>query len=214
MIDRAAARALASMGLDHALIDFFPYGYDERQYNSPGFRLPVGSLMRGQHGQFPQYHTSADDLSFVREDGRVARGVGSDLRRRRRRPANGQRRAVRGTAARPARMYQAIGGAHLPDLQFAMLWVLNLSDGEHSLLDIADRRSCPSVRSPRRGAARSTRVARGARHVVSGRWVRRRSVNLGRQAQAVVNDPCLLEVPDRLQPVVAPAGPIIRGQPR
>ena len=47
------------------MIDFFPYGYDERQYNSPGFRLPVGSLMRGRHGQFPEYHTSGDDLSFV-----------------------------------------------------------------------------------------------------------------------------------------------------
>ena len=77
-------------------------------------------------------------------------------------------------------MYQAIGGAPLPDLQFAMLWVLNLSDGEHSLLDIADRAQLPFSSITGRGAARSTRVARGARHVVSGRWVRRRSVNLGR----------------------------------
>jgi aminopeptidase-like protein len=61
VIDRAAAVVLAATGREHELIDFFPYGYDERQYNSPGFRLPVGSLMRGRHGQFPEYHTSADN---------------------------------------------------------------------------------------------------------------------------------------------------------
>jgi hypothetical protein len=47
------------------VIDFFPYGYDERQYCSPGFNLPVGCLMRARHGQFPEYHTSADNLQFV-----------------------------------------------------------------------------------------------------------------------------------------------------
>ena len=67
-IDRAAERTLADLGIDHELIDFFPYGYDERQFNAPGFRIPMGSLMRGRHGEFPQYHTSADDLSFVSEE--------------------------------------------------------------------------------------------------------------------------------------------------
>ena len=43
---------------------FSPYGYDERQYCSPGFNLPVGCLMRAV-GQFPEYHTSADNLEFV-----------------------------------------------------------------------------------------------------------------------------------------------------
>src|SRR6185312_3009703 len=65
VVDRAAAHVLGQAGLPHQLIDFFPYGYDERQYGSPGFRLPVGSLMRGRHGMFPEYHTSADNLSFV-----------------------------------------------------------------------------------------------------------------------------------------------------
>jgi aminopeptidase-like protein len=64
-IDRAAAWVLSQSGLAHHVIDFFPYGYDERQYNSPGFRMPVGSLMRGRHGMFPEYHTSADNLTFV-----------------------------------------------------------------------------------------------------------------------------------------------------
>ena len=64
-IDRAVAQALAHSGALSEIIDFFPYGYDERQFNSPGFRLPVGSLMRGRHGQFPEYHSSADNLDFI-----------------------------------------------------------------------------------------------------------------------------------------------------
>src|SRR5262249_15123648 len=50
-IDRAAAHVLASSGVAHRFMDFIPYGYDERQYNSPAFRMPVGSLVRGIHGQ-------------------------------------------------------------------------------------------------------------------------------------------------------------------
>ena len=64
-VDRAAAVTLAACGVDQEVIDFFPYGYDERQYGSPGFRMPVGSLMRARHGTFPEYHTSDDDLDFV-----------------------------------------------------------------------------------------------------------------------------------------------------
>jgi aminopeptidase-like protein len=140
-VDRAAAMALAASGREHELIDFFPYGYDERQYNSPGFRLPVGSLMRGRHGRFPEYHTSADNPSFVSgermvESLRVLEAllaiVDRDRRLRNLRPEGEPQLGRRG-------LYRAIGGTDIPDIQFAMLWVLNLSDGEHSLLDIAER---------------------------------------------------------------------------
>src|SRR5262249_1805373 len=66
-IDRAAAHVLAARG-PHRILDFTPWGYDERQYCSPGFDLPVGCLMRTPHGQFAEYHTSADDLDFVRPE--------------------------------------------------------------------------------------------------------------------------------------------------
>jgi aminopeptidase-like protein len=144
-IDRAAAHVLATSGFPHQIIEFFPYGYDERQYNSPGFRLPVGSLMRGRHGMFPQYHTSADNLEFVAADRlleslRVLTDVVDVL--------DGNQRYVNlapfGEPQLGSRgLYRALGGTQIADLQLALLWVLNLSDARHSLLDIAERAHMP-----------------------------------------------------------------------
>jgi aminopeptidase-like protein len=140
-VDRAATHVLATSGLPHAIIDFFPYGYDERQYNSPGYRIPVGSLMRGRHGQFPEYHTSGDNLSFIssermEESLRVCRDIVDLLAGN----AVYVNLAPYGEPQLGRRgLYRAMGGTSIPDLQLALLWVLNLSDGEHSLLDIAER---------------------------------------------------------------------------
>jgi aminopeptidase-like protein len=140
-IDRAAAHVLDRSGIDHEVIDFFPYGYDERQYNSPGFRIPIGSLMRGRHGSFPEYHTSADNLEFV-SGRRMAQSletlsailgvVDRDRVLRNLEPYGEPQLGSRG-------LYAALGGEGVRDIQLAMLWVLNLSDGAHSLLDIAER---------------------------------------------------------------------------
>ena len=67
-IDRIALRALEGARTSPRVLDFYPYGYDERQYNSPGFRMPIGSLMRSRHGRFPEYHTSLDSPEFVSGD--------------------------------------------------------------------------------------------------------------------------------------------------
>jgi aminopeptidase-like protein len=140
-IDRVAAHVLATSGLPHGVIDFFPYGYDERQFNSPGFRLPVGSLMRGRHGMFPEYHTSGDNLSFVSaqrmaESLHVLRGIMEVLERDdtyvNLAPYGEPQLGRRG-------LYRAVGGTTIADLQLALLWVLNLSDGRRSLFDIAER---------------------------------------------------------------------------
>ena len=140
-IDRAAVHVLAALGIDHDVIDFFPYGYDERQYNSPGFRLPVGSLMRGRHGQFPEYHTSGDNPDFVSAANlaqsfavlhNIIDVVDGDRVMRNLEPYGEPQLGRRG-------LYGAMGGTNLPDAQLAMLWVLNQSDGHHSLLDIAAR---------------------------------------------------------------------------
>ena len=76
-IDRAAAQVLTAVAQSsvirgqtsrNRIIQFSPSGYDERQFCSPGFNLPVGCLMRSQHGTFPEYHTSADNLGFIRPE--------------------------------------------------------------------------------------------------------------------------------------------------
>ena len=64
-VDRAAVYALKKSGEPFTVVGFDPFGYDERQYCSPGFNLPVGRLSRTLYGTYPEYHTSADDLSFV-----------------------------------------------------------------------------------------------------------------------------------------------------
>jgi aminopeptidase-like protein len=144
-IDRAAALVLRDRDPADQVIAFFPYGYDERQYNSPGFRAPVGSLMRGRHGMFPEYHTSADDLGFVSADRlfeslAVVRSIVDVLEGNRRyrnlAPDGEPQLGKRG-------LYRATGGTAIPDLNLAMLWVLTLSDGKHGLLDIAERARLP-----------------------------------------------------------------------
>jgi aminopeptidase-like protein len=141
LIDCVATHVLEASGFPHAVIDFFPYGYDERQFNSPGFRLPVGSLMRGRHGQFPEYHTSGDNLGFcsperIGQSLRVCRSIVEVVE------GNGAyvNLAPYGEPQLGRRgLYRALGGIDIPDLQLALLWTLNLSDGQHTLLDIAER---------------------------------------------------------------------------
>jgi aminopeptidase-like protein len=140
-IDRAVTHVLHCSGKEHDLVDFSPYGYDERQYCSPGFNLPVGSLTRTPHGCFPQYHTSGDNLDFVKPECltesfltylSVFRVLEGNMRYRNLNLKCEPQLGRRG-------LYNAIGGGQGRNSEMAMLWVLNLSDGGHSLLDIAER---------------------------------------------------------------------------
>jgi aminopeptidase-like protein len=145
-IDRAVMHVLKEAGEPHEIQDFSPYGYDERQFCSPGFNLPVGCFMRTPHGRFPEYHTCADNLSFVRPE-YVAeslvrcRSIIQLLERNRTflnlNPKCEPQLGKRG-------LYGAIGGqSDGKTKELAMLWVLNLSDGRNSLLDIAERSAMP-----------------------------------------------------------------------
>src|SRR5262249_26912369 len=141
-IDRAAVQVLRHRPEGFEIHDFSPYGYDERQYSSRGFNLPVGSLTRSPHGRFPEYHTSADDLTFVRPEAlagsltaylSVLSLLEDNTRYLNLNPKCEPQLGRRG-------LYAALGG--LPNagrLELALLWVLNLSDGQHSLLDIAEQ---------------------------------------------------------------------------
>jgi aminopeptidase-like protein len=140
-IDRAAAHVLTHLTELPEVLEFTPYGYEERQYCSPGFNLPVGCLMRSVWGTFPQYHTSADDLDFIEPQQlagalRVCAGIVDVLEEnvtyRNLNPYCEPQLGRRG-------LYSTAGSGDLDAEINARLWVLNLSDGSHSLLDITER---------------------------------------------------------------------------
>ncbi len=144
-IDRAAMHVLTHHTAYPEFLEFSPYGYDERQYCSPGFNLPVGCMMRSVWGTFPEYHTSADNLEFIHpaqlaESLRMCAAIFDVLENNRRyrnlnpfcEPQLGMRN-----------LYRPTGGDALGVEINARLWVLNLSDGAHSLLDIAERSQMP-----------------------------------------------------------------------
>ena len=145
-IDRAMAHVLQHAAPAPTILDFFPYGYDERQYCSPGFDLPVGLFQRSQFGTFPEYHTSADNLDFIRPEhlassyrmvASVFEVIEHDWRPRSTAPKCEAQLGRRG-------LYAALGGDPAgPAKSMALLWILNLSDGRHSLLDIAERAKLP-----------------------------------------------------------------------
>jgi aminopeptidase-like protein len=141
-IDKVVTAALKQSGKDFAVLDFIPFGYDERQYCSPGFDLPVGCIMRSPHGCYPEYHTSADSLDLVQaqhlaeswnmfllifhllEDNRTYLNQNPKCE-----PQLGRRG-----------LYQAVGGLRDgKERELAMLWVLNMSDGTNTLLDMSNR---------------------------------------------------------------------------
>lgn len=145
-IDQAAAHVLRHVDPAHTVQAFSPYGYDERQYCSPGFNLPVGCLMRTPFGQYPEYHTSADDLAFVRPEA-LARTLDAvskvlDVLERDRRCLNLSPKGEPQLGRRG--LYGALGGqSDAKTQQLALLWVLNYSDGAHSLLAIAELAGLP-----------------------------------------------------------------------
>ena len=140
-IDRAVAHVLKHSDPSAKILPFSPYGYDERQYCSPGFNLAVGCLMRSVWGTFPEYHTSADNLDFLSPDSlagslsvctSVFDLLENNWRYRNLAPFCEPQLGKRG-------LYHSTGGS-APDQEIeARLWVLNLSDGTHSLLDIAEQ---------------------------------------------------------------------------
>lgn len=144
-IDRAAAYVLKHVDPACALLPFSPYGYDERQYCSPGFNLPVGCLMRSVWGKFPEYHTSADNLDFISPESlseslSVCASIFDLLEKNRTfrnlAPFCEPQLGKRG-------LYPSTGGSS-PEVEInARLWVLNLSDGTNSMLDICERSGLP-----------------------------------------------------------------------
>ena len=144
-VDRAAAYVLGHGGAGAQVVDFVPWGWDERQFNSPGFDIPVGSLSRSREGEYEEYHSSADDLELVRPEQleetlqkvlEILDVLDADRRYVNLAPKGEPQLGRRG-------LYPEMGGPAAEREQLALLWVLNQSDGDRSLLDIAERSGLP-----------------------------------------------------------------------
>lgn len=121
---------------------FFPdRGSDERQYCSPGFNLPVASITRSMYGEYPEYHTSLDNKSFIDFSAmvetvnfyeQILRDIDSNVKFVNQLPYGEPMLGPRG-------LYPNVGGARekARDLS-ALMWVLNYSDGDHDLVDISE----------------------------------------------------------------------------
>jgi aminopeptidase-like protein len=140
-IDRIVEYVFRQFAPAFEVVNFTPYGYDERQYGSPGINLPVGCFMRTPNGQYPQYHTSADDLNFVTGPAlaeslqlllRIINVLEQNASYLNLNPKCEPQLGRRG-------LYRQVGGTSNSNAEEAILWVLNFSDGKNSLLDIAER---------------------------------------------------------------------------
>ena len=163
-IDRAADLALRERGDYHAY-PFEPIGSDERQLSAPGWRIPVGSVHRSKYHEYREYHTSLDDLDLVSAESLVSTlevyldivdNLEADVRYRSLVPDSEPMLGRRG-------LYPSIGGAmrrHVtgtggedfgpppeepveaaierPDAN-AFQWLTFYGDGEHRILDVAER---------------------------------------------------------------------------
>jgi aminopeptidase-like protein len=148
VIDRVVVRTFRELDLDYKLYRFDVNGSDERQYSSPGLRIPMGTICKDKYYEYPEYHTSLDNLDFI-SAGSLLQTLDAYL-------------AVIDNLERdeiyiPLHLvgepkldtllgYPVLGGGLLPG-KAAMLdaarWVLFYSDGNTSLLDIAERTGLP-----------------------------------------------------------------------
>lgn len=149
LVDRAAASMLSSGHLG-SMIPFTPFGYDERQFCSPGINLPFGRLTRSAPGEFPEYHTSDDNLDFISSQAlqesfefclellqRIDRSIVYHNQFPFCEPQLGKFDLYRGYA--DTRVREEDDAAYQRELQTAMMWLLNLADGSRDLLQIAEQ---------------------------------------------------------------------------
>lgn len=146
LADRVALHELAQYGRPFEAVEFFPSGSDERQYCSPGFDLPVGSLMRSMYGRYPEYHTSLDNKSFI-SFGAMRESIALYLRVIFSLEAN---RSYQTTILHgepqlgPRGLYPSLGSQkQTSEFIERMMWLLNQSDGSNDLCAIAAKANCP-----------------------------------------------------------------------
>jgi aminopeptidase-like protein len=146
LIDRASLHVLEGKNVQFRTLEFSPYGYDERQFASPGINLPVGRLTRTPNGAYPEYHTSADNLDLITPAAlgdslatylSILTVIENNLVYQNKLPYCEPQLGRRG-------LYKAIGGhTNAKERELALLWILNRADGTRDLLAIAERAKLP-----------------------------------------------------------------------
>lgn len=131
---------LARSRSDINLLDYFPMGSDERQYCSPGFNLPISTIMRSLPGTFKEYHTSLDNLNFISEENLqgtlqfckdIINTIELNFIFKNKIMFCEPQLGKRG-------LYRSFGGQKFNSKEHeAIKWLLNLSDGKNDLIDIS-----------------------------------------------------------------------------
>lgn len=146
LADRAVELILKQTENEYSIVDFFPSGSDERQYCSPGFNLPVGSLMRTMYGRYPEYHTSKDNKDFISFEAmeksvlkylEVIELIERNEKYINKMPYCEPQLGKRG-------LYPTLGSQKgTEEFVSTMMWILNLSDGTNDLIAISERSKIP-----------------------------------------------------------------------
>lgn len=148
LVDKASELVLSQGERNFQLLDFFPRGSDERQYCSPGFDLPIGVLMRSMYQDYPEYHTSGDDkelVSFAAMYETVDTYLNIiDLMEKNAYYIN--QKPYGEPQLGKLGLYPTLGSesknnAYLDHL----MWILNLADGKHDLIDMSKKGKIPLV---------------------------------------------------------------------
>ena len=164
IIDKVVEEVLIESGNPYKIMEFWPSGSDERQYCSPAFNLPVGSLMRTPYDMFDEYHTSEDNLSFMNKkclaDSLLKYLLVIEKLEKNFTDINPKKNILEKKISKQndpvyenlcpkcepqlgkRKIYEGIGGVKKQNLlkqKKAIQWILNLSDGTNSLRDIQKR---------------------------------------------------------------------------
>ena len=149
--------------------DFFPYGSDERQYSSPGIDLPIGVLMRTQYYEFKEYHTADDNLDSIKKfalNDSLIMLLNIILQIEKKKPSFNRNQKNETSKLKSEiyqnlnpycepqlgrrKLYRNISKSRLVDkknsenmVELSICWVLNFSDGLHSLKEISQKSNLP-----------------------------------------------------------------------
>lgn len=139
LADQVACHVLKNIDPDFKRYTWLDRGSDERQYCSPGVDLPVATIMRSKYGEYPEYHTSLDDLSLVTPSGLL--GGYQALQQAVAVIENNVFPKVKvfGEPQLGKRgLYPTLSTKDSTTRLRAMMDLISYSDGEHSLLQIAE----------------------------------------------------------------------------